>query len=448
VSVKGSAPSFVPDARTSIHSPQQSSELGHDLVAAVLDVLPIGVYVASAQGAALYRNRTATTLLGRRFKPGTPITSLSERHAIHRADSDELYPSELLPIVRATHGETCVAHDLEIRAHTPPTRVTMWATPLFDRSGQLVLVASTLTENTPSTGGQLTGAPSSTDSFAPSSHARLTRNFEIIGQLAAGVAHEINTPMQYIGDNTAFLGTTIRRLLELANSFELLLAACRSGMPVSEQMVADAEGQLRRQRLPFLREQAPTAIEQTTAGIDQVRAIVQALKEFSHPGEDRPMEVDVNHLVEMATTVTRNTWRYIANLNLELGSPLRPVRVYPQELGQVFINLIVNAAHAIEERRTTEGGSELGTISIVTRSTSEHVEISVTDDGGGIPDAIRNQIMAPFFTTKPVGKGTGQGLPFARRVIVDRHAGSLSFESQVGAGTTFLIVLPGADDER
>jgi signal transduction histidine kinase len=446
VSVKGSAPSFVPDARTSINSPQQSSEFGHELMATVLDVLPIGVYVASAQGAGLYRNRTAATLLGHRFKPGAPITSLSERHAIHRADTEELYPSDLLPIVRAAHGETCVAHDLEIRAHTPAARVTMWAAPLFDQSGQLVLVASTLVENAPSMGGPLAGASSSPDSFAPSSHARLTRNFEIIGQLAAGVAHEINTPMQYIGDNTAFLGTTIRRLLDLANSFELLLSACRSGVPVSEQIVADGERQLRRQRLPFLREQAPNAIEQTTAGIDQVRAIVQALKEFSHPGEERPVEVDVNHLVEMATTVTRNTWRYIAHLNLQLGPALRPVRGYPQELGQVLINLIVNAAHAIEERRATEGDSELGKISIMTRSTDEHVEISVADDGGGIPEAIRDQIMTPFFTTKPVGKGTGQGLPFARRVIVDRHAGSLSFESQVGAGTTFFIILPGMNE--
>jgi signal transduction histidine kinase len=448
VSVKGSAPSFVPDARTSVHSPQPSSELGHELAASVLDMLPIGVYVATAQGEALYRNRAAAALLGRRFKAGTPLTSLSKRHAIHRADTDELYPSELLPIMRATHGETCVAHDLEIRAHTPPTRVTMWAAPLFDRSGRLALVASTLTENAAGMGGQLAGAPSSSDSFAPTSHARLTRNFEIIGQLAAGVAHEINTPMQYIGDNTAFLATTIRRLLELADSFEQLLAACRSGLPVNEQMVTDAERQLQRQRLPFLREQAPIAIEQTTSGIDQVRAIVQALKEFSHPGEERPVDVDVNHLVEMATTVTRNTWRYIAHLNLELAPAPRAVRGYPQELGQVLINLIVNAAHAIEERRTSEGGDELGKISIVTRSTAEHVEISVADDGGGIPEAIRDQIMAPFFTTKPVGKGTGQGLPFARRVIVDRHAGSLFFESQVGVGTTFFIVLPGADDAR
>jgi signal transduction histidine kinase len=284
------------------------------------------------------------------------------------------------------------------------------------------------------------------ESLPPTNEIRLARNFEAVGQLAAGVAHEINTPMQYIGDNVAFLGTTIRRLLELATSFEGLVALHRSGQPVPEQAISACERELNRQRLGFLREQAPLALEQTLGGVDQVRSIVQALKEFSHPGEENAVDVDIHHLVDMASTVTRSTWRYVANLRLELCDTQPMVRGYPQELGQVLINLIVNAAHAVEERYAGASETTLGTITIRTRSASDHVEIQIADDGRGIPEAIRDRIMAPYFTTKPAGKGTGQGLPLARRVITERHRGRLYFESHVGVGTTFFVVLPGAPD--
>jgi two-component system, NtrC family, sensor kinase len=272
-------------------------------------------------------------------------------------------------------------------------------------------------------------------------------NLEVLGQLAAGVAHEINTPMQYIGDNAQFLGVTVRRLLELAGSFERLLTLGRSGAPVPDQLFDDCQRELTRARLDFLRQQAPIAIEQTQAGIEQVRSIVQALKEFSHPGEDEPTLIDVNHLARMASTVTRNAWRYVAELALDLCEYPRPVRGHAQDLGQVLINLIVNAAHAVEERGAGQGEKPLGKITICTRNTGDTVEIQIQDDGAGIPEAIRDRIMNPFFTTKPAGKGTGQGLPLARQVIVERHHGNLTFESQVGVGTTFFITLPGCSDE-
>jgi two-component system, NtrC family, sensor kinase len=272
-------------------------------------------------------------------------------------------------------------------------------------------------------------------------------NLEVLGQLAAGVAHEINTPMQYIGDNAQFLGVTVRRLLELAGSFERLLAIGRGGAPVPDQLLDDCQRELTRARLDFLREQAPIAIEQTQSGIDQVRSIVQALKEFSHPGEDEPTLIDVNHLAKMASTVTRNAWRYVAQLTLDLCDYPRPVRGHAQDLGQVLINLIVNAAHAVEERGSGQGDQPLGKITIITRNSGDTVEIQIQDDGAGIPEAIRDRIMNPFFTTKPAGKGTGQGLPLARQVIVERHQGRLTFESQVGVGTTFFITLPGCSDE-
>src|SRR5690606_42751 len=178
----------------------------------------------------------------------------------------------------------------------------------------------------------------------PGSEIRASRNLEAIGELAAGVAHEINTPIQYIGDNTAFLDVAVRRLLELATSFERLLAACREEQGPSGDLLEECERDIRQRRLVFMRTQAPIAIEQTLEGIAQVRSIVRARKEFSHPGEDDAVPVDVNRLVHMASTITRNAWRYVAELSLDLCEDLPTVTGYPQELGQVLINLIVNAA--------------------------------------------------------------------------------------------------------
>ncbi len=262
-----------------------------------------------------------------------------------------------------------------------------------------------------------------------------------IGQLAAGVAHEINTPMQYIGDNTSFLHVTVKRLLELASSFELLVQSCRAGGPAPGDLER-YEQELGKSRLPFLREQAPLAIEQSTSGIDQVRSIVQALKEFSHPGTDEVVPMDLNHLVRTATTVTRNSWRYQAQLELELAEDLPPVQGHPQAFGQVLINLIVNAADAIESRPPSAAEAAKGKIVIRSRAGGDMVELEIEDNGTGIPESIRQKVMDPFFTTKGVGKGTGQGLALARATIVEQHSGKFFFTSEVGRGTTFFIHVP------
>jgi len=274
---------------------------------------------------------------------------------------------------------------------------------------------------------------------------RQSQQLAAIGQLAAGVAHEINTPMQYIGDNTSFLHVTVKRLLELASSFERLVQSCRAGGP-SPLDLERCEKELHKSRLGFLRDQAPLAITQSTEGIDQVRSIVQALKEFSHPGNDEIVPMDVNHLIRTATTVTRNAWRYQAQLELDLSEDLPPVPGYPQAFGQVLINLIVNASDAIGSRSTPLPQGQTSKIVIRSRAQPEFVEIEVEDNGTGIPEAIQPKIMQAFFTTKGVGKGTGQGLALAQATIVEQHTGKFFFRSEVGRGTTFCIQVPRGED--
>jgi len=414
-----------------VHSSRESIA---DLPSTVLDALPLAVYVATPPALVAYCNRAAIDLLGQAPQPGFPLASLIETCAIYRAGTGQAYPHDDLPLYRALRGEASSAEDLELqRAQAVP--LVMEAVPIFDRTGRVQMAIATLSRKT----------TSETDADVSSSVGR--RNLETIGELAAGVAHEINTPMQYIGDNTSFLGVTLRRLLDVVGSFERLIEASRTGQPVAAELVRDCERELARGRLPFLREQAPIAVEQMLGGVEQVRSIVQALKEFSHPGDDKPVLVDVNNLAKMASTITRNAWRYAADLTLELCEYPRRVRGFPQELGQVLINLIVNAAHAVEDRNAQTGAVRHGKIVIRTRSEGDRVELEVEDDGAGIPDEIRARVMEPFFTTKPAGKGTGQGLPLVRRVVEERHHGVLSFDTRVGEGTRFRVVLPACDEE-
>jgi PAS domain S-box-containing protein len=274
---------------------------------------------------------------------------------------------------------------------------------------------------------------------------RQAHRFEAVGQLAAGVAHEINTPMQYIGDNTSFLRTTVERLLGVVESFEKLIDDCETGA-VTMSQVQECKKRLTSAKIPFLKKQAPVAIEQSLQGIAHVSSIIQGLKEFSHPGGEEKVTVDLNHVARTAATVTRNEWRYHSTLDLMLKEGLPVILGHPQELGQMLINLIVNAAHAIEARHGATEGPPQGRIVISTEEINGFVELRMQDNGSGIPEAIRNRVMDPFFTTKEVGKGTGQGLALAHNVVVEKHRGQLFFESEVGQGTTFFVRLPLPND--
>ncbi len=258
-----------------------------------------------------------------------------------------------------------------------------------------------------------------------------------VGQLAGGIAHEINTPIQYIGDNLRFLGKAHGEIATVLEAYGKLAQAAREAGGLGEKIAA-VEKALEDADLDYLLEELPAATEQSLGGVDQVSQIVLAMKDFSHPGTKEKAAADLNAAIESTLTVCRNEWKHVAEVDMDLDAALPPVVCLAGELNQVFLNLIVNGAHAIE----ASGGDGKGRIRVSTRKDGDWVEIKVADTGGGIPDDIRNKIFDPFFTTKEVGRGTGQGLAICRDIVVNKHGGKIFFETEEGKGTTFVIRLP------
>jgi signal transduction histidine kinase len=261
---------------------------------------------------------------------------------------------------------------------------------------------------------------------------------ESIGELAAGIAHEINTPIQFVGDNTRFLGTAFEELVQLILTYREVLATAGDGGASSDaaSRVLAAEESA---DLAFLQEEVPRAITQSLDGVWRVASLVRAMKEFAHPSSSAQAPADLNQAILSTLTVARNEIKYVADVDTELGE-LPPVTCHVGDLNQVFLNLLVNAAHAIADRVATDGGR--GVIHVSTCREGEHVVVAIRDTGAGIPEAVRSRIFDPFFTTKEVGRGSGQGLTIARSIVVDKHGGSLTFETAPGEGTTFFVRIP------
>jgi PAS domain S-box-containing protein len=266
------------------------------------------------------------------------------------------------------------------------------------------------------------------------------QKLESVGQLAAGIAHEINTPVQYIGDNVRFLRDSFDSLVALNGTYaELLARAC--DQTLNPELLQKVSAAVKEADVEYILEEIPKAFTQTLEGVSRVAGLVGAMKEFSHPGTGEKVPLDLNRAIENTITVTRNEWKYLAEMKLSLDAGLPLVSCLPGAFNQVIVNLIVNAVHAIADA-VHAGDVAKGLISIQTRSLGENVEIRIQDNGGGIPEAIRTRIFDPFFTTKEIGKGTGQGLAIARSVVVDKHQGSIDIETEIGRGTTFIIRLP------
>ena len=272
---------------------------------------------------------------------------------------------------------------------------------------------------------------------------RNAQKLESIGQLAAGIAHEINTPTQYIGDNTRFVQDAFRDLSRLLGLNGRLLTAAKSGR-VNPELIAEVEAAARTADVDYLTVEIPKAIEESLQGVGRVSKIVRAMKEFSHPGTGEKTSMDLNHAIESTLTVCASEWKYVAEVVTEFDASLPTVPCLPGEFNQVILNIVVNACHAIADV-VPKGGK--GKITVNTRRLQDWAEIRIRDTGGGIPEKIRNRIFDPFFTTKGVGKGTGQGLAIARSVVVDKHRGTLTFETGLGVGTAFIIRLPLTDGD-
>ncbi|MAT69788.1 MAG: hypothetical protein CMJ58_09715 [Planctomycetaceae bacterium] len=272
--------------------------------------------------------------------------------------------------------------------------------------------------------------------------AQLThaQRMESVGQLSAGIAHEINTPTQYVGDNARFLGESFRDLLDVLQAYGALADAVRGGQD-AQAALTNVEDAIEAAELDYLTDEIELAIQQSLEGVHRVASIVRAMKEFSHPGTVEKKPTNLNACVRNTVTVATNEWKYVATVEFDLDEHLPLTPCLPGDLNQVVLNLIVNAAQAIAEK-VGPSPKVKGVIGVATRQADGGVEIEISDTGAGIPQDLQRRIFDPFFTTKDIGVGSGQGLAIARSVVVDKHAGRIDFESALGQGTRFVLWLP------
>lgn len=264
------------------------------------------------------------------------------------------------------------------------------------------------------------------------------QRLESVGQLAAGIAHEINTPIQYVGDNIRFLADAFNSHQAALQKYEELRKAAEAGA-VSAPLLDQLRETLRDADWEYFSEEIPKAVAQSLDGVERVANIVRAMKEFAHPGRKEKAAADLNHALANVLIVARNALKYVADVETDYGD-LPPVMCHINDLNQVFLNLLINAADAIRDvMKKTE---KRGAIRVVTRAAPDRVTIRISDTGCGIPENIRCKVFDPFFTTKEVGRGSGQGLAIARSTVVEKHGGSISFEPNGEQGTTFIITLP------
>ena len=264
------------------------------------------------------------------------------------------------------------------------------------------------------------------------------QKLESVGRLAAGVAHEINTPIQFVSDSVQFLREGMTDVVAVLAKYRALRAAVVAGEPSLEAAAAVAQAEVDVD-LDYLIDQMPSAIDRSLDGLDRVATIVKSMKEFAHPDQKDMSSVDLNQAIQSTLVIARNEYKYVADVETDFGE-LPRVTCHAGDVNQAVLNIVVNAAHAIGD--VVAGTDAKGTISVSTRHDGDFAVIRIGDTGGGIPDAIRDRIFDPFFTTKEVGKGTGQGLAIARSVILEKHGGEFAFESRGGQGTTFVIRLP------
>lgn len=272
------------------------------------------------------------------------------------------------------------------------------------------------------------------------------QKMEAIGHLAAGIAHEINTPMQFIRNNVLFFQDVLAKFGNLLAFANRLLQDVRPGTD-NTAVLARFEEMFKDTDMVYFFAEAPGALLESLQGIDRVAEIISSMRDFSHPGAVDMELSDINDAIASTLTICRNEWKKVAEVATCYDSKLPPVWCFPGEIKQALLNIIVNASQAIAEV-VGDGTNGRGKITITTTNDTECVEIRIGDTGPGIPETVGNRVFDLFFTTKEVGKGTGQGLAIAHSIIVKKHNGCLAFQSEVGRGATFIIRLPIKSSEQ
>ncbi len=406
---------------------QRTAELAErgELVKLLVDSAPGALYGLDAEGHCTFCNPECLRLLG--YADPQELLGKKIHQLIHhtRADGTPNPQSEGPTMVSFHDGKETHGVDEFFWKKDGTSFPVDYASRQIRRHGKVV--------------GAVVSFVDITDRKRKEMELRLGQKLEAVGRLAAGIAHEINTPIQFIGDNTRFLQTAFRDQLKLVHKYQELLDGAARGQSAPElpEHLASIRKEL---DWDYLELEIPRAMNQMIEGLARVATIVRGMKEFSHV--DRSNEKspgDLNRALESTLIVARNELKYVADVETEFGQ-LPPVICHLGDLNQVFLNLLVNAAQAIED--VVKGTGKLGKITVRTRPDGDCVEVTIADSGTGIPPEAREKIFDPFFTTKGVGKGTGQGLALARTIVVEKHGGTLTFETEMGKGTTFLVRLP------
>jgi PAS domain S-box-containing protein len=388
---------------------------------AVMDRMAEGLYTTDEEGRVTSMNRAAVRILGWGEQE---LLGRSMHEVVHfRRPDGSPVPVDECPLMRVrTEGiEVDVSDEVYVRKDGSAFDVTYSAAPLSvgDRVVGVVVVFRDVSDLRQKQRREL--------------EARHDQKLESLGRLSAGLAHEINTPIQFVGDNTRFLAEAYQQMLELL----LVYRGCMG--PSSGQLSWDERRRLAAEAedaadIDYLASEVPGAVVQSLEGVERVASLVRAMKAFSYKDSKERAYADLNQAIRTTVVVARNEVKYVADVTLDLGE-LPEVLCHVGDLNQVFLNLLINAADAMQGR---EGRGE---IRVSTRAEDDLVVIRFADDGPGIPAELQQVIFDPFFTTKEVGKGTGQGLALARAVC-EKHGGTIEVHSAVGEGAEFVLRLP------
>jgi two-component system, NtrC family, sensor kinase len=398
------------------------------LLQAVITDLPVAIRACDVEGRVFLHNSAAAELFaieasddarsGAQTRIPSPVEFLLP-------DGKTPVPSQERPLARALRGETVTNVEFIIARAGAETRTTLHSARRLTGQNGECLGAVAVTQDV-------------TQKKQLERELAQAQKLESIGHLAAGVAHEINTPVQFVSDNVQFVRTSLPDIAAVIHAYRHLQQAVQSAGDVATAASLAAEAE-KSADLDYVMMNASPAIESSIEGLARIAVIVRSMKEFAHPDQAEKKYADLNQAIRSTLVVAHNEYKYVAEIDTEFGE-LPAVQCYLGEINQVILNLLVNASHAIADVVKDTGSR--GKLTVRTRLDGDAVEISIGDTGCGIPEAAREKIFDPFFTTKEVGKGTGQGLAIARSVIVNKHGGTLRFETECGKGTTFFIRLP------